>query len=256
MTTQGTKAGDGYLQARLEDLALRAVRTGRPEFSRFLDPAQCFLAQRAATRHGATLRLWGGYEDAERRLAEFSGERWNATEAGDQWPLRWLRSRWDPRYASPQHRDLLGALLAQGIERENLGDIIVEEGQAFCAALPDMAEFLATSLQEAGRAKLTCDVLTQAPALPEPKGTLRRDTVASLRLDTLLAAAWNLSRGDALELIRQGKVQVNHLPQEHPDARLAQGALVSLRGKGRFRLAEVGNINRKGRVGVTFFHYQ
>lgn len=245
--------GDGYLLARLEDHARRVARSGRPEFSHFLDPAQCDLARRAARKQDVAVRLWGGLEETERCVAGFFTDE---EEIEGCWPIRWLRCRWNPRYAAPGHRDLLGALLGQGIERENLGDIVLMEGEAYCAVLPEIAEYLAVSLREAGRAALTCTVQDQAPALPEPSGVLRRDTVASTRLDAVLAAAWNLSRTDALEMIRQGKVRVNYLPQERPDARLTQGALVSVRGKGRFRLQEIGELTRKGRIGITLFHYQ
>ncbi len=247
------QADDTYLLARLEDHARRVARSGRPEFSHFLDPAQGELARQAAHRQGVTVRLFGGLEENERCVAGFFAD---VAEEAARWPIRWLRCRWNPRYAVPGHRDILGALLGQGIERENLGDIVLLEGEAYCAALPDIADYLAASLKEAGRATLNCTVQDEAPALPEPSGVLRRDTVASTRLDAVLAAAWNLSRNDALEMIRQGKVRVNYLTQERPDARLAQGALVSMRGKGRFRLEEIGEPTRKGRIGITLFHYQ
>jgi len=247
-------AADPYLAARLEECAGRAVRTGRPVFSKFLDPAQGELALSAAHRQGARARLWGGYEDAERRIAAFCAP--DAPEERLEWPLRWLRCRWDPRYAAPGHRDLLGALLGQGVERDNLGDLLVAEGAAYCAALPDIAGYMAGSLSGAGRAAIRCDVPEGDPQLPRPRLEPQRRTVASLRLDAVLAAAWNLSRGEAADMIAQGKVRVDHLPEERPDARLSEGALVSARGRGRFRLAEIGAATKKGRIGILLSHYR
>ena len=254
MSAMAADSCDPYLAARLEECAGRAVRTARPVFSKFLDPAQGELALSVAHRQGARASLWGGYEEAERRIARFCAP--DALEERLEWPLRWLRCRWDPRYAAPGHRDLLGALLGQGVERDNLGDLLVTEGEAYCAALPDIAGYLAGSLCEAGRAAIRCDVPEGDPRLPEPRLEPQRRTVISLRLDAVLAAAWNLSRGEAMVLIAQGKVRVDHLPEERPDIRLAAGALVSARGKGRFRLTEIGAANRKGRVGVELAHYR
>lgn len=247
-------AADSYLAARLRECAGRAVRTSRLVLTKFLDPVQGALALGAAREQGAGVRLWGGYEDAERRIAAFYPL--DASENPAEWPLRWLRCRWDARYAAPGHRDLLGALLGQGVERDNLGDLLVAEGQAFCAALPDIAEYLAGSLREAGRVAIRCDVPEGDPPLPEPRFESQRRTVASLRLDAVLAAAWNLSRGEAADMIAQGKVWVNHLPEERADARLNQGTLVSARGRGRVRLAEIGAANKKGRVGILLSHYR
>ena len=247
-------AEDAYLAARLEECAASAARDLRPVFTKFLDPAQGKLALVAARGHGADIRLWGGYEDAERRIVAFYVE--EETEEPFEWPLCWLRIRWDGRYAAPGHRDLLGAMLGQGVARDNLGDLLVTEGAAYCAVSPAIAGYLVASLREAGRATVRCDVPEGHPHLPEPRLESRRCTVASLRLDAVLAAAWNLSRGEAAGMIAQGKVRVDHLPQERADARLSEGALVSVRGKGRFRLAEVGGATKKGRVGIVLSHHR
>lgn len=246
---------DVYLAARLADCAKKAARAGGSVFSQFLDPAQSLLALDAARKQDAKICLWGGFENAERRVAAFYAMD-DDQPPHSEWPIHWLRCRWDQRYGSPQHRDLLGAILGQGIERDNLGDLLVMEGQAYCAALPEIATYLAGCLGEAGRTTLRCDVTRETPPLPEQRVVSSRDTVASLRLDAVLAAAWNLSRTDASELIAQGKVVVNFLPEERPDARLAEGALVSVRGKGRFRLEEVGHVTSKGRIGIVLSHFR
>ena len=244
---------DTALLARLTELAKRAARTDAPVFTHFLDPAGTALAELAARKQGVTCACWGGYEEAERRLTAFvAGE----MPEGAVWPLRWVHCRWDARYGTAHHRDLLGAMMGQGITRDQLGDIVVRENEAFCAALPDMADYLAGALREAGRVTLRCQVVTELPAQPEETGVLCRETVASLRLDALLAAGWKLSRTDAMEMIRQGRVRLNHLPEERPDARVEQGALVSARGKGRLLLEQVQGETKKGRIGVILRRFE
>ena len=51
---------------RLDELAVRAERSGRICFTRFLDPAMTDAARGAANRAGAQVALFGGYPDAER----------------------------------------------------------------------------------------------------------------------------------------------------------------------------------------------
>lgn len=249
------EAKNPYLAAQLSESALRAVRRGQPSFSKFLDPAEALLAEQAARKQCVGLRLWGGYPEAERCIAGFfAGHPEN--EADLAWPIHWLRCRWQPRYGEVHHRDLLGALMAQGVERYNLGDFILGEGEAYCAVLPEMADYLAGVLTQAGRATLTCDVVTEAPVLPEAKGSVRHETVASLRLDAVLAAGFHLSRSEAADWIRAGKVRLNHLPEERIDAALAEGALLSARGLGRLRLLKVGAVNRKGRIAIELMRYE
>lgn len=92
--------------------------------------------------------------------------------------------------------------------------------------------------------------------MPPPRGETFGAVVSSLRLDAVLAAAYHLSRSEAAEAIRTGSVKLNHLPCERTDAPVPEGALLSLRGRGRVRLAQIGGTTRKQRIGVTFFRYE
>ena len=59
------------LQRRLEELAARAFRTGRPCYTGFLSPAEAEWAFAASRRQKVNVSFEGGYEDAERRIACF-----------------------------------------------------------------------------------------------------------------------------------------------------------------------------------------
>ena len=82
-----------------------------------------------------------------------------------------------------------------------------------------------------------------------------RDTVSSLRLDAVTAAAFSMSRGKAAELIAAGKVNLDHVPCIKPDRPVAEGAVLTARGLGKARLTEVGGLTRKGRTGITIEKY-
>jgi len=76
-------------------------------------------------------------------------------------------------------------------------------------------------------------------------------TVASPRLDTLVAEGFGLPRADAAALVAQGAVSLNYEPCAKPDRRVEEGDLLSVRGKGRLRLLSIGGASRKGRLFVT-----
>ena len=54
------------------------------------------------------------------------------------------------------HRDILGSLMGMGIVREKVGDILVSPESADLIVLDTVADFLLSSWNSAGRAKLTC----------------------------------------------------------------------------------------------------
>ena len=82
-----------------------------------------------------------------------------------------------------------------------------------------------------------------------------RDTVASMRLDAVLAAGFSISRGDAAEQISRGKVFINQAQQLRGDITVCEGDLISLRGEGRLRVESIDGETRKGRIALKLFRY-
>ena len=74
--------------------------------------------------------------------------------------------------------------------------------------------------------------------------------VASERLDAIISAVYLLSRNGGKELIQQGRVFINSRLTQNPSASLAPGALVSVRGKGRFAYEGIELETKKGRLRV------
>ncbi len=227
---------------RLLELAERAARTGRCVATPLLPPPEQQLALAAAKRADVRAAMSGGYEDAERKLACFCD-----AEAEAAFPLRALTIRW-PRQQAPEHRDLLGAVMALGVKRQCLGDIVLAGDQAYLFAEAAVAQMIADSLLEAGRARLSVTLDDELPALEPPEGAEVRDTVQSVRLDAVVASGFSLSRGQAAELITAGLVKLRHEPTTRPDAKPREGDAISVRGYGRLLLRQIGEPTRKGRL--------
>ncbi|MBR6570811.1 MAG: hypothetical protein IKK75_10210 [Clostridia bacterium] len=234
---------------RLDELAARTARTGLTNYTSFLSPAEAQWAQASANRQRVNLSLQGGYEDAERCIACF----WE-DEAPEDFPFMALELAW-PHQAAPGHRDVLGSAMGLGIKRSCMGDIVLMEDRGYLFAEKQMAQHIAQSLVSAGRTHLQVRLLDEWPQLEPPAGTELHDTVHSMRLDALVAAGFNLSRGDAADLICAGHVKLRHLPTERTDARVQEGDAISVRGHGRLVVEEVGNPTKKGRLPVRLTRY-
>lgn len=243
---------DELFEKRLHELALRAARRGEAAFTHFMDLNQIQQAMTAANKERIHLILEGGYPDAERRIGAFYDceppEEW-------QWPIQPVEISWRPQFGTPEHRDLLGALMALGFERERMGDIVLTDDKAYVFAEPEMAEYIVRSLESAGRVTVKCRLVEGVPDLPQPKGKIFRDTVASMRLDAVLAAGFSISRGDAAEQISRGKVFINQAQQLRGDITVCEGDLISLRGEGRLRVESIDGETRKGRIALKLFRY-
>ena len=91
--------------------------------------------------------------------------------------------------------------------------------------------------------------------IPEPETKEIRDTVASLRLDSIISSGFRIGRSLACQYIAAGKVAIDGLPCEKPDKAVASGAKVSVRGLGKIRLTSINGETKKGRISVTIHKY-
>ncbi len=241
---------DRECERRMAELAQRAAKTGIAQRTWFLTPAQREQAEICARQAGVSLFAWGGVEDAERQVVTFADEDWIP-----DWPVMCLNITWRAQYGALEHRDLLGAILSLGMDREKLGDIFVKEGAATVFALADMARYLEANLDRAGNVPVQVRLLEEAPSVAQQEGTQMRSTVASTRLDALLGVAFRLSRGRAAELVSAGRVQVDFRPELRPDLKIAEGTTISVRGLGRAKVAEIGGRTKKDRISVTMLRF-
>ena len=223
-------------------------------FTRFLDPAQAVEAERIARQHGVKFSSWGGYDSAERAIGCFAPR--NTDVESSEFPLVSLHSRYSSKFCSVSHRDMLGAFMALGLTRDSIGDIIIVDSDIYLFVVAQTADFIAQSMNSAGKVPLRFEPIDGEIQIPEPKGICFHDTLSSTRLDAVIASAYRLSRSGASELIRTGLVKLNHIPCERVDAAVAEGAMLSVRGRGRIQLRKIEGLTRKQRIGVTFFRYE
>ncbi|MDR0491914.1 MAG: hypothetical protein LBH28_11795 [Oscillospiraceae bacterium] len=241
------------LIARMNDLAGKAVKNGFSA-SKFLTPAESqSVAEHFSRRRDIALTFDGGFDGAERTRAVFTNPDWGGYERADLFAA--LKVAFRPQ-DTLGHRDVLGALMGLGIERETIGDIVIKGSFAAFVCLPELYGYIAENLTKAGRigidiSKISIDELPDR----EEELVIKTDTVASLRLDAVLSAALGLSRTKAAELIATGVVSVNHQNCLRPDKEVDEQSLLSARGYGRAKLLEVGGVSRKGRTFIKIGVY-
>lgn len=239
--------------ARVLDCAEAAAQRSVPAHTGFLTPHLRALAAQLAP--GAA--FCGGYPEAERVTAVFLPDWADPEDAESYAGLSVIRAaRRDRGEPAPTHRDYLGALLGLGLRREALGDLLVRPEGCDMIVSEGIAAFIRDNLTSAGHSPLELTIIDpQDLIVPEQAFTERRDTVASLRLDGVAAAAFSLSRGRAAEAVAAGKVSVNGVPCEKADREVADGDTVSLRGAGKCRVRTDGALSRKGRICIVIQKY-
>ena len=199
--------------------------------------------------------FFGGAEETERKVCLYLPSHVDKQEFAEEGPVIALRAHFSAR-EKLSHRDFLGALMGSGIRRESVGDLFVGEESCDLFVTRAIAPYVLQNLLSAGRAHLSLEEISLSQVvIPERKTQLRRDTVASLRLDGVCSAAFRLSREKAAQAIAAGKVAVNSLPCEKPDRLVKEGDELSLRGSGKAVLEEVSGSTKKGRIAIVIRFY-
>ncbi len=206
---------------------------------------------------------FGGYADAERCVTVFV-PRFYECESIDKFlsenpefsPICLIKVTKD-KFCTLSHRDYLGSIMGLGIKREMTGDILVTDEGCFLFVVKSISKYICDNLTKIGRGTVKCEVVDLSELT-------RRDedikelflSVSSLRLDSIVAGAFGLSRNNACDEIKKGIIFVNSVKVLKNDFSVKQGDKIVLRGKGKAVLSEIVGESKKGRIHIKIKRYK
>ena len=246
---------DRVLLAKLWDKISAGIRRCIPANTCFLSPREQEMARYLfGTEPG--LLFFGGFEDAERKMLVYLPDYLEESCLYEEdSPLVCLRASFFEA-DSLSHRDFLGALMGAGLARETVGDICVGKGYCDFFVTAEIAPYIEQNFLSAGRTKLHLKKIAVADAsIPQPEVKEIKDTVASLRLDSVISSGFRIGRSLATQYIHAGKAAIDGLPCEKPDKIISEGMKISVRGLGKIKLTAVNGKTKKDRISVVIHRY-
>ncbi len=246
---------DKILLAKIWDKITAGMNRNIPANSAFLSPRELHMV-RFLFGHQEGLLEFGGYPDAERKMLIFLPEYLdNSYLDSEDSPIVCLRATFYEN-DSPSHRDFLGALLGSGISRESIGDICVGKNSCDFFVTDEIAPYLLQNFVSAGRTKLRLSAIPLTEVIvPEPEIKEIRDTLASIRLDSIVSSGFSVARGLAAQYISGGKTSIDGLLCEKVDKSVSEGSKISVRGLGKIKLHQINGLTKKGRISVIIHRY-
>lgn len=258
---------NNILAGHIRDLARRAYESSFVTHTNFLSSSEVAQIDMLCKREGyytgdmeilgARYCLYGGVEDPDRMMMVFlpdylsaedflSQEKENPEIAGCI-----CIEPANARFADElTHRDFLGSLMNLQIERDRIGDIRTDHTRAFVMVTGDVVGLICSELVRIKHTTVRCRQVPAAfcdimPVFNEISGT-----VASERLDAILAFVYKLSRNEASRLIEEGAVAVDGHIAISGGYDLKMGARVSVRGHGKFIYDGAGSFTKKNRIRI------
>ena len=241
-----------FLEARINDAVRQCENRNIPKFVGFLDAAGAAVAVSVAAKANVKFMLYGGYESAD-RVCFGVFPSWCEPD-GAAFPIVRLKIR-NKSSRQLSHRDVLGALMSAGIERDTVGDIIASGSDPVVFVLPTVAEHIKAHIDKIASSgvEITGDSTDELPVsrtFEEMSGT-----VASRRLDCVVAEIADCSRGKAAELIESGLVVVGGLGVLKLTAEIKPQDVISVRRVGKFAIDECDRLTKKGRIVLKYRKY-
>lgn len=241
---------------RLIDLSRQADRKDIVTFSAFLNLYEQNIYHSIYKSFYSDSKLFGGYDNAERQMVAFIPDalcyEWN-------YPIVCIEAKpLYPKYAERlTHRDILGALMHLGIDRSKIGDIICQDGVYYIFCEESIHTFIMNQLAQIRHTMVQLSLLDDMKMLEvTPKFEEKTDMIASNRIDAIIAKVYHLSRSEAATYLSAEKVFINGKCITNCNQSCENGAIVSVRGKGRFVFETDHSLSKKGKLRVRFLMYQ
>lgn len=242
--------GNEQFVARVLDWMNQCERRYRCIITPFLTPQELAAAKSV---FGKQLFVYedGGYPDAERKrlmIAPFE----NVHEG---FSIVCLKSEYRKRNRVLTHRDILGALMNQGIKRDQIGDLLVQDENIYMFVRSELSELIMRECTTIGSCAVAfCEY--EGEIHFEQRLSIHTVSVSSMRLDAVTAACIHTSRSKAQALIKGKCVKVNQIPLEDCRYLCNNNCTVSIRGHGRYNIRSDGRISRKGKIVIEIGTYQ
>ena len=245
------------LRSRFQDAMDAARFKNQRKFVGFLDVRQQEILKAVALSVGfSSWQIYGGFQEAERKVAGFFPEYVNGDESLlSSFPIVPLTARFREQ-DKLSHRDFLGSLMSLRISREMVGDILVGDGLAVFFVLEQAVSPILSEMKKVGR--IGVSISKGAQDLEAVQAILMplSGTVHSQRLDAVVSFLTGLSRNKAQEFIRQELVKVGGQIRVDVSGRVEAQSQISVRGYGKYMIKAFGGVTKKGRLHIAAGHYQ
>lgn len=235
----------------LIDKVKRVKRTFEPTFTDYLSPDEQSILKSICYGENLWIKCFGCKGDYERAIGVIS-----AFEYYGDFPVKIIRIYGNFKFEKLNHRDYLGSILSLGVKREKIGDINVYEDGAEIWVHSDIADYILYNLDKIKHTGVKTSLIEFNDA--REKIQLYRDkieNIVSLRLDAIVAAAVNISRGKAANIIKNGDVKLNYFPAQECAINVNEQDILSIKGYGRYKIDSILGRTRKDKITILIKQY-
>lgn len=245
------------LKKRVKELSERMYTEHRFIYTGFLNLAEidAFLEETKKMEPN-DWTLYGGNPDCERKMGRFGC----VQDLGyqEEYPIHCIKIH--PTFSKERktlsHRDYLGALMNLGIKRNTLGDILIQDADAYLFCHETVAPFITEQLRRIAHVDVACEIFAAGAALEFYQNRLPVEfSASSERIDGVIGKAFQFSRSQGADLIQRKMVFLNARLCVNGSALLKKKDVISVRGYGKFEYQGVLYQTKKEKLRLKILKY-
>ena len=233
---------------KVESWVVSSQEQYAPILTPFLDPRQQFIVEAIVGQYDEIkFQFEGGYIAAVRKRCMIYPDFY--TPKTDEFDVELIEIRYPIKFSSISHGQILGSLVGLGIDRDQLGDIISDGSRWQLLLTKQMLPYLEQNFQKVGKISIRIEKREYTELIvPIDHWTYTTAIVSSLRLDTLIASIFHISRQRSKELVESNKVKVNWAEEIRPDFMIELLDIISIRGYGRIQIKNIEGRTKKDKI--------
>ena len=247
MNKNTAESEDRLLLSKAYDVIEQADRYRRPSFSSFLNEHESLYLKNHLS-YKEDILFYGGYENAVRVML-------GAGASTEDFPITALSFTYREEF-DLRHKDFLGSLMAAGLSRDAVGDILTSKGRTVVFVRQEIAPFILSEISKIGRVGVKISVCDTSDLPLTDDAEYLTFTLSSLRLDTFVSAVTHLSRDKAARLIKSDMVMLDHVTENSVSKLLTEGDSVTIRKYGKYVFTEDLGFSKKGKQKIQVKHFR
>lgn len=205
----------------------------------FLNPKEQEYAISLLNNQNVNYSLYGGFEGCERAVL-LIGKFLDIEKIREDVGIIKISSSQEMT-----HPSILGSLLGLGIERKKVGDVVIDQKDAYIVVKKSIANFILVNLEKVGKYRVEATLFEEEIPIMKYNTREKTVTVSSMRIDVILSSILHLSRGKANTLLQKEYVKVNYEIVKSKNKLLNEGDMISVRKEGRFYIKEILGKSKK-----------
>lgn len=173
----------------------------------------------------------------------------------DDFGISVLQIKYNNKFDTLRHKDILGTLMSLGIKREMFGDIVPGDSCFYIAVDSNIEHTIMFEIEKIKKTKVHISVYNEFVERVQ-EYTVKTVILSSMRLDKVVSSMYNISRTKAVELIRAQMVKVNYKVVDEIDFLCNNDDILSIRRFGRVKLQDTKRKTKSDNYVIEGFYYK